>query len=353
MAINQKNKSMLLPKVGKYVIIFVSIAFIITAIWGYRLYQYVFSGNIKKEFALVIPPDASYQQVTDSLKLHDLLLNYKAFHWVAKKKNYPSHLKPGQYLLKKGMSTNQVVNMLRSGQQTPVNVTFNNCRFDNDLAGKVSKYIMADSVSLLRLFSDRQQIEKYGFTPDNYRSMFIPNTYEFYWTTTADEFADRMKKEYDRFWTPERLQKADNMNLTPIQVSILASIVQSETAKKEEMNRIAGLYFNRLKKGILLQADPTIKYAVGDFTLKRILNSHLTIDSPYNTYIHVGLPPGPINFPETATIDAVLNYEKHDYLYMCAKEDFSGYHNFARTLAEHGRYAARYQAALNAKRIWR
>ena len=353
MAIERNNKIMLFPKAGKYIIIFFSIAFIVAAIRGYQLYQFVFRENVKKDYVLIVPQDASFKQITDSLVVNEVLNSYKAFRWVARRKSYPSAMKPGRYKFTKGMNTNQVVNILRSGLQSPVEVTFNNVHSKEDLAGKVSKYIQADSVSILDLFTDDDQIEDYGFTPETYPAMFIPNTYEFYWTTSAEEFADRMKKEYDRFWTQERLQKAEAMNLTPVEVSTLASIVQSETSKKDEMPIIAGLYLNRLKKGIPLQADPTVKYAVGDSSLKRILNSHLEIDSPYNTYKYKGLPPGPINFPETASIDAVLNYEKNKYLYMCAREDFSGYHNFASTLAEHNRNAEKYRAALNAEKIWK
>jgi UPF0755 protein len=183
--------------------------------------------------------------------------------------------------------------------------------------------------------------------------MFIPNTYEFYWTTSATEFAERMKTEYDRFWDTTRKQKAEEIEMSPVEVTTLASIVQAETTKTEELPRVAGLYINRLQRGIPLQADPTVKFAVGDFTLKRILNKHLEIDSPYNTYKHAGLPPGPINFPEISAIDAVLNYEDHNYLYMVAKPDFSGFHNFSTTLAEHNRNANRYRAALNERQIWK
>ncbi|MBN2637441.1 MAG: endolytic transglycosylase MltG [Prolixibacteraceae bacterium] len=344
---------MLFPKLGKYIIIFFAIAFILVAIRGYQLYQYVFRENVKKDYVLIIPENATYKQVTDSLGVNEVLESIKAFKWVSKKKKYISTVKPGRYEFTTGMNTNQVVNILRSGLQTPIKVTFNNVRFNEELAAKVSKYIQADSISILNLFSDEKQIEKYGFTPETYRTMFIPDTYEFYWTTSAEEFAERMKIEYDRFWNEERQKKAEAMNLTPVEVSVLASIVQSETAKKEELQRVAGLYYNRIKKGIPLQADPTVKYAVGDFSLKRILNSHLAIESPYNTYKYAGLPPGPINFPETTTIDAVLNFEEHNYIYMCAREDFSGYHYFATTLAEHNRNAAKYRAALDAERIYK
>ena len=353
MTIEQKSRAMLFPRIGKFIIIFFSIAFIISGIIGYKLYLYVFEENAKTDYVLFIPENATFQDVSDSLTFNEILLDYKAFKWVSKKKNYPAAVKPGRYLLQKGMNTNELVNMLRVGTQEPINVTFNNVRFKEDLAGKVSKYIQADSLSILNLFSDEEEIKEFGFTTETFRAMFIPNTYEFFWTTSAQEFAIRMKSEYDRFWNDSRKAKAEKLDLSPVEVVILASIVQSETIKRDELKRVSGLYINRLKRGILLQADPTIKYAVGDYSLKRVLNKHLEIDSPYNTYKYAGLPPGPITFPETSVIDAVLNYESHKYLYMCAKEDFSGYHNFASTLAQHNRNAAKYRNALNKNRIWK
>lgn len=353
MSIGKKSKLLLFPRVGKFIIIFFALALIVAGLRGYQLYMYIFNANVKMEAAFIIPEGADINQVMDSLAAHDVLLNEKAFRWVAKKKEYPSMIKPGHYLFRKGMHTNQMVNMLRSGEQEPLNVTFNNARFKEDLAGKVSRYIQADSVSVLGLFSDEQKIRDYGFTPETFKAMFIPNTYEFYWTTTAEDFARRMKQEYDRFWNKERQEKAEAAGLTPVEVSILASIVQEETAKADELRRVAGLYINRLQRGIPLQADPTVKYAVGDFSLRRVLNAHLEIDSPYNTYKYAGLPPGPVNFPEMAALNAVLDYEKHDFLFMVAREDFSGYHHFSRTLSEHNRHAARYRAALNERRIWK
>jgi UPF0755 protein len=228
-----------------------------------------------------------------------------------------------------------------------VGVTFNNLRTREDLAGKISRYLQTDSLSIINLFYNEALIQRFGFTPQTFKAMFIPNTYEFYWTTNALGFAERMKSEYDRFWNKQRLEKAHFAGLNQVEVIILASIVQAETAKTDELSRVAGLYINRLKRGQLLQADPTVKYALGNFGLKRILNVHLEVESPYNTYKYAGLPPGPINFPEISTIDAVLNYEHHDYLYMCAKEDFSGYHNFAKTLNQHNLNALKYQKALN------
>ncbi|MCD6355061.1 MAG: endolytic transglycosylase MltG [Prolixibacteraceae bacterium] len=353
MTIDQKSKIILFPRIGKIIIIFFALAFLVTGFRAYQLYNYVFQENVKNATVLLIPENASFEQVTDSLKVNDVLLNYKAFSWVSKKKNYPAAIKRGRYFIQKGMNSNQIVNMLRAGVQQPVKVTFNNVRFKEELAGKVSKYIEADSLSILNLFYDKKRIKKYGFTTETFRTMFIPNTYEFYWTTTAEEFADRMKMEYDRFWNDKRKAEANKIGLTPVEVTILASIVQSETAKKDELKRIAGLYMNRLKRGQLLQADPTVKYAVGDFSIKRILNSHLEVDSPYNTYKYVGLPPGPIRFPEISSIDAVLNYEKNSFIYMCAREDFSGYHNFSTTLARHNQNAEKYRAALNRNKIWK
>lgn len=353
MTIDKKSKLMLFPRVGKFIIIFFAIAFIITGLRGYQLYMYVFNENVKTEKAFIIPEGATFNQVLDTLQTNDILLNYKAFKWVSKKKNYPDLIKTGRFLFKKGMNTNQIVNMLRAGEQEPLDVTFNNARFNEDLAGKVSRYIRADSLSILQLFDDKKKIEAYGFTPETFRAMFIPNTYEFYWTTSAEEFANRMKREYDRFWNETRRQKAETIGLTPVEVTTLASIVQEETIKPDELKRVAGLYVNRLNRGMLLQADPTVKFAVGDFSLRRVLNVHLEIDSPYNTYRNAGLPPGPINFPEVSAIEAVLDYEDHNFLYMVAREDFSGYHNFSRTLAEHNRHAARYRAALNDRKIWK
>lgn len=353
MAIEWKNRIQTFPRIGKFIIIFFAIAFILAGLRGYQLYMYVFNENVKTEKAFIIPVGATYNQVVDSLQANDLLLNYKAFNWVSKKKKYPEAIKPGRFLILKGMNTNQIVNKLRAGEQDPVNVTFNNVRFNEDLAGKVSRYIQADSLSILQLFNDTLKIESWGFTPETFKAMFIPNTYQFYWTTDAHEFAGRMKKEFDRYWNETRMQKAKDIGLTPVEVTTLASIVQEETAKNEELARVAGLYINRLKRGIPLQADPTVRYALGDFSIRRILHVHLEIDSPYNTYRNPGLPPGPVNFPEVSAIEAVLNYEEHNYIFMVALDDFSGYHHFSTTLAEHNRYAAKYQEALNKLKVWK
>ena len=351
MDLRKKNRIMLFPKINRIVLIVVSIAFIITGLRGYQLFKYVFDPNIKTPDSIIIPYHANVEQVLDSLRNKDILMNEKAFRWVSGKKDYPHNIKAGKYIFNKGMNTNSIVNMLKAGDQEPVPVTFNNLRLMNELAGKIAKYIEPDSVSLFTCLSDTTVIKKMGFNKYSFPAMFIPNTYEFYWTTTPGEFAARMKEEYDHFWNEDRRKKAEALGLTPIEVITLASIVQEETTKEDEKPIIAGLYINRLKKGMPLQADPTIRYALGDFSVKRILNKYLEIDSPFNTYKHAGLPPGPINFPEILSIKAVLNASQTKFLYMCAREDFSGYHNFSRTLKEHNRNARRYQNALNKRKI--
>lgn len=352
MNLKSRNLVILFPKINRILIIVVTIAFIIAGLRGFQLYRYVFEGNIRNAGAIIIPYEATFAQVVDSLRAGEILKNEKAFIWVSKKKNYPSHIKAGHYLFRPGQSTNSVVNMLMSGNQKPVSVVFNNLRFMEELAGKVSRYIAPDSATLLAYLNDSATIRKMGFDKYSFHAMFIPNTYEIYWTISPEEFTGRMKAEYDRFWNEKRNAKAEALGLSPVEVITLASIVQEETVRNEEKPIVAGLYLNRIRKGIPLQADPTIKFALGNFGIKRVLKKYLETDSPYNTYKYTGLPPGPINFPEISSIEAVLNAEKHDYLYMCAKEDFSGYHHFARTLREHSKNARRYQQALNDHKIW-
>lgn len=353
MELKNKNNIMLFPKLNKAIIVFFAIAFVVAGLRGYQLFQYIFSENVKSDGGITIPRKATFKQVFDTLKAKDILINEKAFKWVAKRKDYPKFIKPGKYVFYEGMNTNQMVNMLKAGNQQAVSVTFNNLRFMEDLAGKVASYIEPDSTTLLSYLTDENVIKEMGFDKHSFHAMFVPNTYEFYWTTTPKQFTDRMKAEYDRFWTADRKKKAEDLGLTPIEISTIASIVQEETIKKEEKPRVAGLYINRIKKGMLLQADPAIKFAIGDFSIKRILNKHLEIDSPYNTYKNAGLPPGPINFPEISSIEAVLNAEKHSYLYMCASDQFDGTHNFAKTLREHNSNARKYHRALNKNKIWR
>jgi UPF0755 protein len=234
-----------------------------------------------------------------------------------------------------------------------VKITFTNIRTINDLAGKVGGRIEADSSEIIAFLSDPANYKSDGFNRENVISVFIPDTYEFFWNTSANGFYSRMLKEYRKFWNDERLAKAKEKNLNQIEVAILASIINDEVAKPDEKPRIAGVYLNRLRRGIPLQACPTIKFALNDFTITRVLKKYLVIESPYNTYLHNGFPPGPIGCPTVDGIDAVLNAEKHDYLYFVAKPDFSGHNNFSRTLAEHNRYASLYQKELNKRKIFR
>lgn len=274
-----------------------------------------------------------------------------SFRQLAKILKYPEHLRTGRYAVRPEMSNLALLNDLRRGHQTATRVTFNNVRFKEELAERLDEQLMLDKNELLQLWNDSAYCDSLGFTPQTWTALFIPNTYEVYWNITADGFMRRMLREYKAFWTPARRAKAEAIGLTPIEVATLASIVEEETAAPDEYPIVAGLYLNRLKAGIPLQADPTVKFAVGDFTLQRILFEHLEIDSPYNTYKYAGLPPGPLRVPTIRGLEAVLNYTHHRYLYMCAKEDFSGRHNFAVTLAEHNRNANRYRAELNRRKI--
>jgi UPF0755 protein len=281
------------------------------------------------------------------------IVDIKGFKWVAQKKGYTSKVKAGRYILENGMSNNELINMLRAGRQTPVNVTFNNIRTHQELAGQLSKRLEPDSIEFLTALNDKQILEPYGFEPATILAMILPNSYQMLWNTSAKGFISRMHYEYEHFWNADRTAKAAQIGLSKLEVSILASIVDEETIKEDEKPVVAGLYINRLNKGIRLQADPTIKFTIGDFTVTRILSKDLIVDSPYNTYIYAGLPPGPIRMPSIAGIDGVLNHKKHNYLYMCAKDDFSGYHNFATTLNQHNQNAAKYRNALRRLRIYR
>lgn len=273
------------------------------------------------------------------------------FRALAKYLHYSENMRTGKYSVTNGMSQMQLVNVLRRGQQTSVRLTFNNIRLKTELAERLAEQLMINEQDILALLNDSAYCQSLGFTTETINAMFIPNTYEVYWNLTADRLFQRMKKEYDTFWTEGRKEKANTIRLSPVEVSILASIVEEETAVGDEYPIVAGLYINRLNRGIPLQADPTVKFAVGDFSLQRILYEHLEVDSPYNTYKHAGLPPGLLRTPSIRSIDAVLNHTEHRYLYMCAKEDFSGRHNFAITLAEHNRNAERYRAELNRRKI--
>jgi UPF0755 protein len=299
---------------------------------------------------IYIDDKENYTHLLSQLETNETM-DIRFFKQLALKLKYPENMKSGKYKIDKGTNYLELIQMLRNGNQTPVKLTFNNIRLKEEFAEKISSQLMLDSHILLEHLNDSAVAASLGFNTETIMTLFIPNTYEMYWNISVDHFFERMKKEYNRFWTKERLAKAEKIHLSPVEVSILASVVEEETNKKSEFPIIAGLYLNRLRKGMLLQADPTVKFAVGDITLRRIFNYHLQVDSPYNTYKYFGLPPGPIRIPSIAAIDGVLNYKEHFYLYMCAKEDFSGAHNFSVTLKEHNANARNYREALNRNNI--
>lgn len=317
------------------------------AVWG----VISFKGNaVVAERELFVGRDSSYEQLMDSLK--PSLKHHLAFDLYAERLGLEESYKVGHYVVKDGMNVIEVVRMLKLGLQTPVNVTMNNVKIPAQLAGKLAPQLEADSVELVEVFTDEALAKELGFdSPLTMFSIFLPNTYEFYWTVKPREFVDRMYREYKRFWEGDRDKKRERSGLDRVEVATLASIVYEETRKVDEMPRVAGVYMNRLRTGMPLQADPTIKYAMQDFGLRRILNRHLKTPSPYNTYLNRGLPPSPICMPSVETIDAVLNFEKHDYLFFCARPTFDGYHNFAKTYSEHLRNARAYQAELNKRNI--
>ena len=337
----------------KWLVLIVRICFIISIITGARFYSRVYKSNCIDDKFLYIPTGSDFNAVIEILEKDNLLVNTQSFRWLALKKNYQNHVYAGRYKIDSNMNNNDLINRLRSGYQEPVKLMFNSVRTRENLAGKISRQIEADSLELLELFYNDSVINSFGLKQETITCIFLPNTYEFWWNTRAEGFVSRMHKEYKRFWNDNRMAKAEKLNLTKEDVVTLASIVDEETLYNNEMPRVAGVYINRLRKRMHLQADPTLKFAIGDFTIKRVLNVHKQIDSPYNTYKRYGLPPGPISIPSIAAIDAVLNYEQHSYIYFCAKPDFSGYHNFAKNLSQHNINARNYQRALNKERIWR
>lgn len=326
-------------------------------IYALDMYHKAFAPSVSingdKEYFLYIPGNSNYDTVISILGDAGILKDIKSFEWTATRKNYANHINPGRYLLKHRMSNNELVNLLRSGKQTPVDLTFNNIRTLQHFSARIAEQLELDSLSLLHHITDSVTLARYGHTEHTIACMFVPNTYEIYWNTSAQNFVERMAREYDNFWNKSRIQKAEKIGLTKEQVISLASIINMETQKNDEKEKVAGVYINRVNIGMRLQADPTVIFAHNDFTIRRVLNKHKKIDSPYNTYRYAGIPPGPICLPEISSIDAVLNYKKHKYLYFCAKPDFSGYHNFARTLKQHNKNAQAYQKELNKRRIYR
>lgn len=323
-------------------------------------YYYFFSGlSAKNETQYVyIDDDDNLDSVYTKMKAVANAHGYAAFKVLSKYGNYGQHIRTGRYAVKPGAGALATFRQMRNGQQAPVNLTIPSVRTIERLSAEIGKRLMMDSAALASALKDEKTCERYGYDTATISCMFIPNTYDIYWDTPVAKFLDKMNQENKRFWTEERKQKAATLHLSPNEVVTIASIIEEETANDEEKPMIAGMYYNRLTlrndeypQGMPLQADPTIKYALKRFDLKRIYHNMLFISSPYNTYKNPGLPPGPIRIPSIVSIDAVLNMVHHDYMYMCAKEDFSGTHNFARTYSEHLSNAARYSKALNERGI--
>ena len=351
----RKRRKKIKDKGNGTLFVVLGILLIFALAFGFWAYRRIMSPNVQtltgKEIIIFIPTGSDYEQAKTIISEAHCLVNEKSFDWVARKKDYTKNVRAGRYVIYNNMSNNQLINVLRGGLQTPLKVTFNNIRDVDMLAGHIAAQIEADSASISDLLHNQFYINELGFDSQTIPALFLPDTYEFYWNTDAKGFVYRMYQEYNKFWNVERKLKAMEKGLTPIQVSTLASIVNKETNMTDEMPRVAGVYINRLKNNWLLQADPTLVFAWNDYEIRRVLDYHKQIESPYNTYKYAGLPPGPICIPSIAAVKAVLNAEEHHYFYFCAKEDFSGYHNFAKTLTEHNRNAAKYQQALNQRGI--
>jgi UPF0755 protein len=314
--------------------------------YGYQIY---FTPNIlldKESQLFVVKQGSTFRDVQTELGKRGIVNDMVSFSFMARLYGYDEQIHAGRYMLRTNMTNPEAIRVLKTVSRETVKVTFNNVRLIDELGEKITKNIGVTPSEFNEALDDFIKENQEGFTRQNVIGMFIPNTYEVYYNVVPSDLIDRMYKEYKRFWSDERLAKAKEIGLTPQEISVLASIVQAESVKRDEAPVIAGLYLNRLKKDIPLQADPTLVFAVGDFSIKRVLNEHKEVDSPYNTYKRTGLPPGPINMPEISTLNAVLNYQKHNYIYMCAKEDFSGYHNFATNLSDHNKNARSYQKAL-------
>lgn len=308
--------------------------------------------TIGGEVKVTVPHEATYEQMKDSLRAHHVLRNEKTFDRTAQLMRFKT-IRPGRYTIQPNSSNIELVRLLRRGQHYAVRFSFNNVRTIDQFVEKVGNRFFFTPEELAACLGDSAFIGRLGFDKYTLPALFIPNTYDLFYDITAEGFVERMHEFYQQFWTRQRKAQAKAIGLTPVEVATLASIVEEENHRPAEKAIIAGLYMNRLHKGMLLQADPTVKFALGDFARKRILNADLGVDSPYNTYKYRGLPPGPIRIPEGSTMDSVLHYTHHDYLYMCAKEDLSGYHNFTSSAAQHAANAARYRAALNRQNIKR
>ncbi len=344
---------------GKVVKAFLVIVLIISAAGAWWAYQNLYKSNVfldgKKTKILFVRTNFTYEDLLNELYTENLIVNHASFEWLAQRMDLKKEFKPGRYRITAKMSNRQLINMIKYGKQEKVKLTFNSSdRTNGQLIDKISDKLEIEKDELEDLFNDEARLnDQYGLNKETARTLFINGTYELNWNTHLDEFMDLMKTEYKKLWNEERKSKASKLGYTQSEIMALASIVQCESGIKTEQNKIAGVYLNRLKKGMSLQADPTLIYAVGDFTIQRVRNGDKDIDSPYNTYRNKGLPPGPICLPYMQAIDAVLNYTKHDYIFFCAKPDLSGYSNFSANYEQHQRYAKAYQQEMDRRGIKR
>lgn len=330
------------------------VVLIVLGLGGTLIFYYLryFGPNVTgNEQYLYIHTGEDFNDVYKTIREKGIVKDTATFSWAAYNMKYAEHVKPGKYRLHEGMSNRKFIRMLQLGEQEQVELSFHVFRTKEQFAGFVSKKLEADSLTLLHYLDSADFVKQYGFNTDNAFVMVMPDTYQLYWNISPEKFYKRMYTHYETFWTPERKQQAAAINLSEPQVSILASIVDAEAVYDDEMPTIAGLYLNRLRKGMKLESDPTIIFAMHDFTIHRVLNKYLSVNSPYNTYLHTGLPPGPVMLPSVNAVKAVLNYQKNDYIYMVAKEDFSNRHNFATNVAQHNINAQKFRKALDEHHI--
>jgi UPF0755 protein len=340
----------------KKIILIIIVIIIIGSSVGYNFYSKIYNSNVTETTSIYIPTNAEFDDIQELIGPY--LNNSESFVWVAEKKNYPNKIRAGKFKIKKGMSNDDLVNHLRGGKAETVKLTFNNQDSYEKLAGRIALQIESDSISILNAMKETEFLIQNDFTEQTGLAMYIPNSYDFYWNTSASKFRERMLGEYQNYWNEDRVKSAKSKNLTPVEVITLAAIVQKETSKVNERPKVAGLYLNRLDDHWPLQADPTIIYALKqkygqDSTFRRVLNKDLRIDSPYNTYQNIGLPPGPIAMPDISSIEAVLYPQNHRYYYMCASVTDIGKHEFAMTLREHNKNARKYQKWINEQGIKR
>lgn len=337
--------------------IFLIVAFFISALVIVGLSIMIFTDNVKNNdngyHEIFIPTGSDYSDVEQIFIDQDIIKNIRSLDWVAYRMNYPNTIEPGKYIISNSLSNRELIKQLRNGyQEVAVKLPITNIDSKKELFAVVSKTLEADTIELDFIFNDNDFLASQNLTADNSWAIVLADTYLFNWDTDGKAFFDRMRNEFNKFWTTERTEKAKLKGLSPIDCIILGSIIEKESIKTDEYPRIAGVYINRLQDNWPLQADPTIKFALNNQEIKRVLSKHLEVDSPYNTYKNTGLPPGPIGLPQKTTLEAVINAEHHDYMYFCANSDFSGYHIFATTLREHNKNAKKYQKALNKSNIY-